>query len=755
LLVAIAACGSGPSSDDEALVGTPPGATARTPALVARLAAALHARGPEYQARTEHRTPDGRPRYTNRLILESSPYLIQHAHNPVDWYPWGDEAFERARREHKPVLLSVGYATCHWCHVMERESFEDDEIARVLNERYVAIKVDREERPDVDGVYMTAVEALTGGGGWPMTVWLTPDRQPFFGGTYFPPRDGARAGRPGFLSVLLQMADAYRDDPARVAGQATRLVDEVRQASRPPPSDALPSSAPIRAAAAELLSGFDAEWGGFGGAPKFPRSIALEFLLRYWRRTGSEAARTAVETTLDRMARGGIHDQVGGGFHRYATDRRWLVPHFEKMLSDNALLAVAYLEGWQATGRTDFAAVVRDTLDYLLRDMAAPDGGFYGATDADSAGGEGRFYVWRPDEIDAAVGPERGRLVRAYFDVTAGGNFDGASILWVPRQPGDVATGLGVAPERLASEVAASRPLLLAARARREAPLRDEKIVTGWNGLATSALARAGLALGEPRYVHAAVATARFMTTRMLSGGRLARAMTEGTAGHAGVLEDYAFVTAGLLDVFEATQDPAWLQQAIALERVVSAHFADPAGGWFETADDAEALLARAKPGEEGALPTGASVSVQNLLRLAELTEDGAWRGEAERGLASVGGLLARAPAASPRLLSALDWTLDVPKAVVLVAPAEGDAGAVLVPFIARLGAGFVPNRVLLFGTDGAGVARLATAVPIVEGKGARGPDAVAYVCEGRTCDLPTSDADIFVRQLARVTPLP
>ena len=747
LLAALAACATSPN--DEALIGTPPGAAPRPPALVARMAAALRARGPGYQARTEHRTPDGRPRYTNRLILEASPYLLQHAHNPVDWYAWGDEAFERARREGKPVLLSVGYATCHWCHVMEHESFENDQIAQLLNERYVAIKVDREERPDVDGVYMAAVEALTGSGGWPMTVWLTPDREPFYGGTYFPPRGGGRTGRPGFAAVLAQLADLYHDDPARVAGQTAELVQHVRRAVQPPAGGATVASAPLDAGARQLLADHDPDWGGFGGAPKFPRSVALELLLRHWRRTGEEPALAAVETTLDRMARGGICDQVGGGFHRYATDTRWLVPHFEKMLYDNALLAVAYLEGWQASGREDFARVVRETLDYLLRDLAAPDGGFYGATDADSGGGEGRFFLWRADEIDTVLGPERGRVVRTAFDVTPAGNFEGQSILWLPRPRAAVAAELALTPEQLDVEIAAARPLLLAARARREPPLRDEKIVAGWNGLAMSALARAGLALGEARYVAAAVRTARFVTQRMVDGGRLHRTFSDGAARHTGVLEDYAFVTAGLLDVFEATQDVEWLRRAIALQQVVSARFADPdAGGWFATADDAEALLAREKPDYEGALPTGASVTIQNLLRLEELTGDERHRAEAERGLGSFAGLLARNPSAAPRLLSALDWFTGAPKEIVLVAPAGADPGDALAPLLARLGSTFVPSHVLVFGTEGPGLARLAAMVPLAEDRQARGGRATAYVCRARVCDLPTSDPDVFARQL-------
>jgi len=741
---------------DAKLVGLPPGAATRAPELVARLAAALRAKGKGYLPRTRHRDAEGRPLYTNRLILEASPYLLQHAHNPVDWYPWGDEAFDRARRESKPVFLSIGYATCHWCHVMEEESFEDEEIARFLNQHYVAIKVDREERPDVDGVYMAAVEALTGGGGWPLNVWLTPQREPFFGGTYFPPRDGMRGMRRGLASILTQLDEAFREDPVAVASQAERIVAQVRESLEAPPGVGGLSAAQLQQGADQLLATYDPVWGGFGGAPKFPRSVTLEFLLRYWRRSGSRAALEAVTTTLDRMGRGGVHDQLGGGFHRYSTDERWVVPHFEKMLSDNALLATAYVEAWQATGDPGFAQTARETLDYLLTEMRSPEGGFFSATDADSEGEEGRFFVWLPQEIDAALPSEQAQVVKAYFGVTEAGNFEGRSVLWVPRPASEVAAELGMSEDRLASELTAARTTLRAVRARRVPPLRDDKIVAGWNGLTISALARAGFAFGEPRYTRAAAETAGFVCARMVDrDGRLLRSFAAGAARHPAVLEDYAFVIAGLLDLHEATQEIVWAQRAIALQALLAAHFADPRGAFYATPDDGPQLFAREKPDSDGATPSGNSVAIQDLLRLAELTGDERYRGDAERALRSFSGLLTRNPTAAPRLLSALDFYLDVPKEIVVVVPGSArDPLAAAEPLLDRLRRSFVPNRTLLVGAEGGGLDAVAALSPVAAGRRSEGEAPTAYVCEGRVCELPTGDPAAFARQLEKVAKL-
>ena len=473
------------------------------PAIEARLAAALASKGPEYRPRTRHLLPGGRPRYTNRLILETSPYLLQHAHNPVSWYAWGDEAFARARREGKPVFLSIGYSTCHWCHVMERESFEDEEIARYLNEHYVAIKVDREERPGVDALYLKVVIMMTGSGGWPATLFLTPSREPFFAGTYFPARDGDRPGATGLLTALRQLREIYDRRQDRVV----EVTQEVAQRLHAPSQGAagvLPGPQAIVEAVDSLAASFDEAHGGFGPAPRFPRPATLELLARYHRRTRDPRALHMLERTLAAMAAGGIHDQLGGGFHRYSTDDRWLVPHFEKMLYDNAQLAMAYLAGFLVTGRQDFAGVARETLDYLEREMSDPAGGFQSATDADSPapGGkeeEGRFFTWTPREVEAALGRDRARAAVAWYGVAERGQVDGRSVLHTPATPEKVAGELRVSVSDLRGRIEAARRDLYQARSRRAPPLRDEKVIAAWNGLAVSAFARANQVLGEPR----------------------------------------------------------------------------------------------------------------------------------------------------------------------------------------------------------------------------------------------------------------
>jgi uncharacterized protein YyaL (SSP411 family) len=730
-----------------------PGAPPLPAALERRLLAALEATGAGYEPRTRHFDADGSPKYLNRLILERSPYLLQHAHNPVDWYPWGDEAFARAAREGKPVLLSVGYSTCHWCHVMEKESFEDEEIAAYLNRHYVAIKVDRERRPDVDAVYMTAVQTLTGGGGWPMTVWLTPDRKPFYGGTYFPPRDGDRGARVGFLTLLGRLAEIYREDPARVAASADEVTARIERSLAPPTAGVDPLAPATLAAAADeaflrLAATFDERHGGFGGPPKFPRSVTLELLLRYHRRTGEPKALAMATRTLEAMARGGIYDHVGGGFHRYATDARWLVPHFEKMLYDNALLAVAYLEAHQATGREDFARVARETLRYVAREMTSPEGAFYSAADADSEDEEGRFFVWTPQEIAEVLGAARAPWVGTYYGVTESGNFGGRNVLHVAAPLEEVAARFALDPGGLRAELDRAREELYAARARRVPPLRDEKILVTWNGLMISAFARAAHALAEPAYAECAARAADFILTRMREGGRLARTWFAGHAEGTGYLDDYAFLAAGLLDLYEATFEPRWLREAIALHEVIEARFRDAeGGGYFMTVDDAEVLLTREKPAYDGAEPSGNSVALLSLLRLEALTTDDRYRARADRMLAAFGGLLERAPTAVPRMLAAAELRLAVPKEIVIVKPAP-DASAE--PLLAKLREIFLPDRVLAVAAEGADVAEQERLVPLFEGRRAIRGKVTAYVCEKRVCDLPTSDPAVFAAQIRK-----
>ena len=758
-LVLGAACGgkAGTTDTQPGFLGDPlPGTSPIDATTLAQLRAEWDARPAVYKPRTRHLRDDGSPQYTNRLFLESSPYLRQHAHNPVDWYPWGDAAFETARRLGRPVLLSVGYSTCHWCHVMEEESFEDEEIARYLNENYVAIKVDREERPDIDAVYMSAVQALAGRGGWPMTVWLTPERRPFYGGTYFPARDGDRGARAGFLTLLRRLRTAYADEPQRIADTATQLVQSVeRDLASGHRSDALPGEEVLRAAAGFYRNSLDSTYGGTRRAPKFPSNFPVRFLLRYHRRAGDAETLRGVALTLEKMAAGGIHDQVGGGFHRYATDERWLVPHFEKMLYDNALLAVAYLEGYQATGREDFADVARDILRYVERDMTAPDGGFYSATDADSLAPSGRreegwFFTWTPAEIEAVLGAEQARVVGAYYGVTAAGNFEGRTILSTPKPLDAVAKEIGLASDEVKMQVSQARERLYRARARRSPPLRDEKILVAWNGLMISAYARASLALGDERYANRAARAADFVLGRMRRRGRLLRSWKDGRAEREAYLDDYAFVIAGLLDLYEATGDVRWLREAIGLDRVLEAQFEDrDGGGFFMTGDEHEKLLAREKPAYDGAEPSGNSVHALNLLRLHELTTQDSYRQRAERTIRAFGAILARRPAALSEMLLALDYRLDTPKEIVVVAPRSRAEAA---PFLAELRTRFVPNFTL---SVVAGHDDLGGLVPLVEGKIALDGKVTAYVCENRVCDLPTTDPAVFARQIARVRPLP
>ncbi|MBI3184160.1 MAG: thioredoxin domain-containing protein [Myxococcales bacterium] len=718
-----------------------------------RLAAALRSKGPDYRPRTRHLNSDGSPKHTNRLILETSPYLLQHAHNPVDWYPWGEEAFEAARTEKKPVLLSIGYSTCHWCHVMERESFEDEEIARYLDEHFIAIKVDREERPDLDALYMNAVHLLAGRGGWPMTVVLTPDRQPFFAGTYFPPRDGDRGAGKGFLTILRELRQLYQAEPSRVLAVAGQLTEQLQAAAQPARPGEVPGPEAIRQAAVQLAESFDPLHGGFGNAPKFPTPSNLELLARYYRRSGDTQALRMVVHTLDRMANGGVYDQIGGGFHRYSTDDRWLVPHFEKMLYDNAQLVAVYLEGYQLTQREDFARVAKETLDYVEREMTDGAGGFYSATDADSpvpGGGhdeEGAYFTWTAAELRQALGEERARIASTYYAVSEGGNLEGRSVLHTPQSPERVAESLGVPLPALRDGLKAARGALYEARRNRPPPARDEKVIVSWNGLMISAFARGAQVLGEPRYAARAAMAADFVLKSMKNGEKLRRTWKDGRARHEGTLDDYAFLAQGLLDLFEATQEARWLTEAIALHRTLEKQFWDEQrGGFFLTPHAHETLLARDKPDYDGAEPSGNSVAILNLLRIEEFTTDERYRRLAERALRAFSSSLRRGAGAA-KMLCALDYYDDRPLEVVLVSPPGGSA----TPLEATLHRAFLPNRILAVAVESEDLERKAKVVPILSAKRALWGKPTAYVCRGRTCELPTSDPKVFAAQLAEV----
>jgi uncharacterized protein YyaL (SSP411 family) len=724
------------------------------PALVAKLSSALAAKGARYHPRTRHLLSDGKPRYINRLILESSPYLLQHAHNPVSWYPWGDEAFERARRENKPIFLSVGYSTCHWCHVMERESFEDEEIARYLNENFVAIKVDREERPAVDALYMTALQLMNGSGGWPMTLVLDLDREPFFSATYVPARDADRGASTGLLTLLHRLHDVWVSEPTRVRDAAAEIVARVREVSKPNAPGPMPGPAAIRSGVQALAHTFDGKQGGFGPPPKFPSPVSLDLLERFYRRTRDPRALEMLERTLEAMAAGGINDQVGGGFHRYSTDARWRVPHFEKMLYDNAQLVATYLAAYLITGRQDFADVARRTLDYLDREMSDPAGGFHSATDADSPGPnghdeEGRFFTWTPGELREVLGAQRARIAASCLGVTENGDLDGRSVLHVPGPPEKIAASLHLKPTALRDACGAVRRDLYSARAERSPPQCDDKVVAAWNGLAISAFARGAQVLGDERYAGRAVRAAEHVLGAMSPNGRLVRSWKDGRPGKAGTLDDYAFVAQGAIDLFEATHDPRWLSSAIALHRTLERHFRDPNGGYLLTADDDEALLTREKPGYDGAEPAGNSVAALNLLRLAELTGEDSMRKAGEATIRAFASQLDGR--VLPAMLAALDFATDRPLEVVVVAPPGGDAA----PMIDAARRIYVPNRVLVVATEGPDLVAQERLVPLIEGKRAMGGKPTAYVCRRSVCDLPTSEPKVFVTQLSRVDPLP
>jgi uncharacterized protein len=718
-----------------------PGAAPYSPELSRRLESALDGLGPQYQPRTRHRE-GSRPRFTNRLILEASPYLQQHAHNPVDWYPWGDEAFEEARTSRRPVFLSVGYSTCHWCHVMEEESFEDPEIAQLLNQHYVCIKVDREERPDVDGIYMAAVQALGSSGGWPMSVWLNAQREPFFAGTYFPPRDGIHGMGPGFSNLLRQIADLWERDPLRISQSAGSLAAAIRMALENrigPPSSTTPGAGPIEKAVAFFDQVFDDRHGGVRGSPKFPSSLPVRLLLRHHRRTRSRRSFEMAVLTLEKMAAGGIHDQLGGGFHRYSTDSRWLIPHFEKMLYDNALLALAYGEAFQVTGRRDFARVLRQILDDVLRGMTAPEGGFYSATDADSEGVEGKFFAWTEKQIRDELGSDAQEFM-AFHGVTSEGNFEGANVLHVPLPDEDRWEALAPAREKLRL-----------VRERRIPPLRDEKVLTAWNGLMISGLAFGGRVLGQPRYLEAADTAARFLLRESRSDGRLRRSWRSGVCGPPGYLEDHAFLGQGLLDLYEATFDPRWLEEALALAEVTEAWFADTdRGGWLRAPRDGEKLLAREKPTHDGAEPSGASVALLNALRLAAFTVDDRWREIAERALRAHGAQLDERPAVLGEMLLALDFQTDAPREVVLVWPQSEPPPAGMLEV---LHATFLPNRALAGAAEGSALERLARLARVAAEKRAVNGRATAYVCERGSCRMPAIEPEKLRAQIEPVRP--
>ncbi len=686
--------------------------------------------------------------YTNRLARERSPYLLQHAHNPVDWWPWCDEAFETARADGKIVFLSVGYSTCHWCHVMERETFEDPDAAAVINTLTVPVKVDREERPDVDQVYMGICHALTGSGGWPLTVLLTPDRLPFFAGTYFPRE--TRGGRIGFPELLRRAAALWRDDPERLRRSAREIVDRLSALTEPPRG----SLSPRLLAEAEAAFGadFDAARGGFGGAPKFPTPHNLVFLLRQHGRTGNPEPRAMAEATLDAMVRGGLWDHVGFGFHRYATDIAWQVPHFEKMLYDQAGLALAYLEAYRATGEPAYGETARRVLEYVLRDLAAPEGAFYSAEDADSEGVEGKFYVWTRGEVLAALGPGEGERWCRVYGLTEEGNYaeeatrerTGANIPRLDRPLATWAGEFGLPPEELAARLEASRERLFARRNERVRPHRDDKVLAAWNGLMASALARGAVALEEPAYAEAAARALTFLLGPLSPGGRLHRRYRQGEVAVTAFAEDYAAAARGCLDVYEATFDPGWLRRARDLAEELWDRFGGD-GALFDTAADAEALVLRPREVADGATPSANSLALEVFARLGLLTGEPPWTDRA-RGLAdALAGRVATHPAAFTQFLEGAALLLEPTAEVVIAGAPEAPDTRALVAAARRP---YAPGTALLLAPPGD--AELAALAPFTRAMAPAAGKATAYLCRNATCEAPLTDPDALARSLGR-----
>jgi uncharacterized protein YyaL (SSP411 family) len=699
----------------------------------------------------------------NRLAQETSPYLLQHSENPVDWFPWGEEALSKARAEDKPILLSIGYSACHWCHVMERESFEDEETAALMNEGFVNIKVDREERPDLDSVYMRAVQASMGQGGWPLTAFLTPDGRFFYGGTYFPPEP--RHGMPSFRQLLAAMLDAYQNRRKEIEKASNQLLDLLRGASSPEGRPQGSRSAPGGGAAGEeeapeahiakigpktldhaarfLAGQFDPVHGGFGPAPKFPQPVTLEFLLRFYDRTGKEEALGMVLDTLRSMARGGMRDHLGGGFHRYSVDDRWLAPHFEKMLYDNGLLARVYLHAFQITGDPEFEDIVTSTLDYILEDLRDPEGGFYSARDADSEGEEGLFYLWRPEEIEAVLGKEEGALFGRAYDVSIPGNFQGQNILHLPRGLDSLAKTEEVPQEELDSRLGQDRASLREARSHREHPFRDEKVLVGWNSFVLRALAEAGSTLGRADYLDAARKNATFLLHSLRHEGRLLRSWKEGESRIPAFLEDYAGLGNALLTLYEGCLEPRWLEEAKELaDQLLELFWEEEEGLFYDSPRDGEKLVVRPREVMDNATPSGNSLAIELLLRASAIFGIDEYRQVALRALIREAAAIERFPSAFGRLLSTISLSLAPPLEVVLL----GRTGSREMEALRRVAhRRYLPSRIVVGGDPGK-----LPPLPLLEGREVRSGRATAYVCREFTCTAPLLGPEALGRELER-----
>jgi uncharacterized protein len=700
---------------------------------------------------------------SNHLISEKSPYLQQHAHNPVDWYPWGEEAFEKARNENKPIFLSIGYSTCHWCHVMERESFENNDIAELLNRSFVPVKVDREERPDVDHIYMTYVQAATGSGGWPMSVFLTPDRTPFFGGTYFAPDN--RYGQPGFGTILERIAATWRVKHDEIMQSSGEVIEQLKRISQPTSAESTtPDRATLDSTFQYFRRTFDSKNGGFGEAPKFPRPVALNFLFRYHALTSRAEALQMPLETLRAMAQGGMHDQLGGGFHRYSVDERWFVPHFEKMLYDQAQLVVSYIEAYQLTHDEFYATVARSTLDYVLRDMTHPDGGYYSAEDADSVidpanpkeKGEGAFYLWTAQELAQLLDERTAQLFAYRFGVEPDGNvhndphgeFTGKNILYVRHTIEETAQNFHLSEETTKSLLAKAVPQLLEARSQRIRPHLDDKILTSWNGLMISAFAKAAQTLDEPRYLLAAQRAIEFILSYMYNPatGILLRRFRDGDAAIPGFLDDYAFITAALLDLYESDFNPTHLERAIAITAKTHELFEDSStGAFFTTAAGDASLVLRMKDDYDGAEPSGNSLALSNLLRLAHITDRAEYRDAAERTLRALSPKMTSQPVAVPQMLVALQYSQATKREVVIAGDPQRELTQA---FLRKVRTSFQPNTVVLLVDSEATREALAKYFPAITNMREINGKPTAYVCQNYTCQLPTNEISKFIELL-------
>ncbi len=681
-------------------------------------------------------------KFTNKLINETSPYLLQHAHNPVNWHPWGEEALLQSRKLDKPIFVSIGYSACHWCHVMERESFENEEIAQLLNDNFICIKVDREERPDLDEIYMNAVQMITGSGGWPLSAWLTPELESFFGGTYFPPED--RWERIGFKNILKRLIHLWENQRDQLRQSAGQITSSMRQISQVQSSDFEFSLSLWHSAVKAAEQTFDERYGGFGSAPKFPQAMELSFLLRYYFHTGEKQTLKMVEKSLHAMANGGIFDQLGGGFHRYSTDEQWLVPHFEKMLYDNALLSATYLEAYQITRKEFYAKVARATLDYVVREMTATEGGFFSSQDADSEGEEGKFYVWQKIEIDKILGPDESKLFCTVYGVSPDGNWEGKNILFRSRNLQEATQKIGLTEYELIDRLEQDRQKLLTVRTERIPPHKDDKILTSWNGLMISALCKGFQVLGDKKYLVVAKKAVDFLLEKMHFQNQILRTYRNGISHLNGYLPDYAFLVAALIDVYESLFELSYLKHALAINYLMLHKFwDDKQGGFFFTSSDHEKLLVRTRNPYDNPIPSGNSIAVSNLLRLSEFTGNHSLKEKAEQTVKLYAAQIEKSPTAFAVLLSSFDFLWGKAKEIVIAGDRNSSSFSDMVKAIYD---SYLPNKILAYADPSFSKNNRESIpiLPVIEGKSSTNGSVKIFVCENYTCKNPFITIDQY-----------